>query len=201
MEREYWHGVPLQEVRTARFITLAGAFNTMRRLITNGKEHVFTTDEDGAVLLNDTYTSWKFIAPTDAFPVGYLLQGAISDMLDAVIAYCSSHTVSAWEDFSNWLSNEKYSSHISDMMGNIQGGAAWAPRSSEHYAIEELPEWSATGRFADFVSWVKGALPEGLLSESASVMEEEDGSAELTCYMKLGISGYGDTLLTVSFRV
>ena len=52
MEREYWHGVPLQEVRTARFITLAGAFNTMRRLITNGKEHVFTTDKDGAVILN-----------------------------------------------------------------------------------------------------------------------------------------------------
>ena len=201
MESEYWHGVPLQEVRTARFITLAGAFNTMRRLITNGKEHVFTTDKDGAVLLNGTYTSWKFIAPTDAFPVGYLLQGTISDMLDAVIAYCSSHTVSAWEDFSNWLSNGKYSSVISGMMGNIQRGEAWAQRSSEHYAIEEIPEWSATGRFADFVSWVKGVLPENLLSEQASVMEEEDGSAKFTCYMKLYISGYGDTLLTVSFHV
>ena len=151
-------------------------------------------------MLNGKYTSWKFIAPTDAFPVGYLLQGPISDMLDALIAYCSRHTVSAWEDFSNWLSNGKYSSIISGMMGNIQGGKAWAPRSSG-YAIEEFPKWSTTGRFSDFVSWVKGALPEGLLSESASVMEEEDGSAEFTCYMGLYISGYGDTLLTVSFHV
>ena len=200
MEREYWHGVPLAEVRTARFITLAGAFNTMRRLITNGEEHVFTTDEDGAVILNGKYTSWKFIAPTDAFPVDYLLKGTISDVLDAVIEYCSNHTVSTWEDFSSWLANGTYSSVISGMMGNIQGGKAWAPRSSG-YAIEEFPKWSTTGRFSDFVSWVKGALPEGLLSESASVMEEEDGSAEFTCYMGLYISGYGDTLLTVSFHV
>ena len=103
----FFNGVPLASVKHARFLTRAGDFYSIAKLIFNRKTYSFSdAAENGAVCYGSNYANWVFIAPDDRFDWDAMAEMTLGDMMTYVIEIATASPVPAWDEFVAWLNGE-----------------------------------------------------------------------------------------------
>lgn len=103
----FFNGVPLASVKHARFLTRAGDFYSVAKLIFNRKTYNFSdAAENGAVCYGSNYANWVFIAPDDRFDWDAMAEMTLGDMMTYVIEIATASPVPAWDEFVAWLNGE-----------------------------------------------------------------------------------------------
>lgn len=103
----FFNGVPLASVKHARFLTRAGDFYSIAKLIFNRKTYNFSdAAENGAVCYGSNYANWVFIAPDDRFDWDAMAEMTFGDMMTYVIEIATASPVPAWDEFVAWLNGE-----------------------------------------------------------------------------------------------
>lgn len=196
------HGIPLASVRSAFFRNKAQTLWTLRRLIHNGVETVFSTADDGAVVMDGSYLNWQFISPTGAFSVDDFQGQTVGGFFDVLIAYCEGNTVRAWEEFAGFLAQEGNVNTINQVFGQVVAAEVTAPGMAGAIPFESVPTFSAPANFAGFLSWVKSILPAQMQARPASELQAnaEGGTYSFGVTMSLVLAaGEGEQNAAMSF--
>ena len=165
------HGVPLASVRSAFFRNKAQTLWTLRRLIHNGVETVFSTADDGAVVMDGSYLNWQFISPTGAFSISDFEDQTVGGFFDVLIAYCEENAVQSWEEFAAFLAKESSISMINQVLSQVVAAEVTAPGMTGAIPFETAPTFSAPANFAGFLAWVKSILPAQMQARQASELQ------------------------------
>lgn len=100
----FFAGLPLASIKTARFLTKAGAFYSMAKIVFNNAVYeVSKTAENGAVVFEDGYQNWTFIAPDNRFDYDAMESMTLGGLLDYIINTTTEKPVPAWDEFCEWI--------------------------------------------------------------------------------------------------
>ena len=196
------HGVPLASVRSAFFRNKAQTLWTLRRLIHNGVETVFSTADDGAVVMDGSYLNWQFISPTGAFSVSDFEGETVGGFFDVLIAYCEENAVRSWEEFAGFLAQEGSVNMINQVFSQVVAAEVTAPGMAGSIPFESVPTFSAPANFAGFLAWVKSILPVQMQARPAAELQAnaEGGTYSFGVTMSLVLAaGEGSQNAAMSF--
>ena len=154
----FFNGVPLASVKHARFITKAGHFYTLARLIFNNTVYETSkTAENGAVVFDGGYANWVFIAPDGRLDYGTMAEMTLGEMLDHLVTTTTASPIPAWDEFAAWLSGS------GDRVGQVLAKATRAFVVSvndpgEENAIEcGVPAFQGFTNFPTFLQCIAAA--------------------------------------------
>ena len=177
----FFDGVPLNAVRSARFITKAGSFFTLAKLILNNVLYDFSNGESGGtVVVDPQYLKWQFVAPLGMFDSAKLETMTLADMLRSVAETITRTPVKEWEDFAAWIAQDNISKMIRDAFG--QGAYGGIKGTLVPRCPFQPPE-----SFSAFLCWLADMSGEaGALS--ASEFRTENGfTYEISLFATRGI--------------
>lgn len=101
-----FNGIPLRTLKKVMYSTKLGTMYNLLKMIVNGVTYNFEeTAQNGAVIFNDDYSGWVFIAPDgrlnfEAYPG--MLVGEVFDDMEAIL---SEKPIPSWDAFVNWLNS------------------------------------------------------------------------------------------------
>ena len=183
-------GIPLSQVKHARFITRVGDIFTILRIIKNGLVYDITsTASSGSVSVGGNYLSWAFTAPDERFDFDAMGSGTVGQLLDGIMAVCAVDPVEEWENYAQWTESQD----IVDAINSI--GVDLAQIRVLGHTGTPVP-FSAVSTFNGILQWVKSNCPAGALALPAFSCRtaENEFSVALT-----GLDAGGEELWTMTF--
>lgn len=181
----FFDGVPLNAVKSARFLTKAGAFFTLAKLIYNGTLYDFSGGGTGGggggtVVVDPQYLTWRFVAPEGRFDPAALEAMTLAGMLNSVADTIAQSPVQEWEDFAAWLAQDSIAQNIqmvfrSAAYGSIKGIPIQPPRF-------QPPE-----DFSDFLRWLADVCGAAGAISASEFRTETGFSYEVSLFTTRGI--------------
>lgn len=194
--------VSLGEIRKAYLIDATkGVFVTFKRLrnLARGSRESFwdlDTEDNGAVICRDYYTSWEFVAPA---PVTISQSGTVADVISRIRAYAEDTPPGAWDEFAVWISSGIVCQTINEF---LEDGVATVIRDAggTGYAGTQR-DVTACASFLDAIDWMTNCMGSEFLASDGSNVFATDHivtfSIETT---EEPIEGIGNATLSFSFR-
>lgn len=147
--KNFLSGVPMASIKHAKFLTKAGAFYTMAKIIYNNKVYETSkTAENGAVLFDGDYTNWVFVAPDGKLDFDGMNTMSLLDALTYIADAETAVSIPAWDEFCVWIGTLK------DEMNQIFENAnrcLLASVNTENVTEINAPHFDAFADFAGFV--------------------------------------------------
>lgn len=100
----FLHGVPIRAVKRAFFTG-----KQMLKMAINSVTYDFEeTAKGGAVIFQNNYTGWEFIAPDDRLDFDSYSGMTLGDTLSAIRNVLASNPIPSWDKFAQWVYNMGY---------------------------------------------------------------------------------------------
>jgi hypothetical protein len=135
-------------VRSGKFISKAGEYMTLAKIILNGKICNFGTI-DGAVTMGQDYGTWKFIAPANRWDMQYFSRLPLRETLNIIAEDARNAPIKAFDEFVSYLKMPE-----AEYMCNL---ALFSGVSSCKIGATstDLPCILSDGTFSDFAGYVR----------------------------------------------
>lgn len=97
-------GVPIRAVKRAFFKNKLGTIHQLLKLAYNSVIYDFSkTAEGGAVIFENNYTEWEFIAPDNRLDFEGYTNMTLGEAFDAMGVALTDNPIPAWEQFAEWF--------------------------------------------------------------------------------------------------
>lgn len=101
--------VPIYAVKKAFFKSKLGTVYQLMKMVYNSVTYDFSkTAEGGAVIFENDYSTWEFIAPDDRLNFESYSSMTLGEALNDMQATLTSNPVPAWEQFVGWFNDIRY---------------------------------------------------------------------------------------------
>lgn len=199
---ELWKGLIMSEVRNCYLVDrTAGTFVSVLKIIDLHNNGVltqlgiptFTTGTNGAVIVDESYSLWKFITPNDYS----VASGAtVADVFANLRAASVATPVRAWETFASWFGSSGASKMNSFI---VQDGATTITdaNGNSYTGSQQLCTGTVTN-FAEFLDWVQSWCGAEFLAANASAVYESEKL--ITWSFAVTVMGYA-AALTFQFKL
>lgn len=134
-------------VRNARFLSGAGGYVTLARIVLNGASHNLGT-ENGAVTFGEDYTDWRFIAPKGRWDMAYFETMTLREALCIIREDAENVPIPAWDDFFAFLGEPEKEHHVNSVLHGKTSSIRVAYRRSALPLIKGMTD------FPHFASWL-----------------------------------------------
>lgn len=151
-------GVDFNTIRHAQFRKRNGDLFTLAKIIYNGFKNNLGT-HDGAVVINNNYLLWKFIAPADRYDMEHFAPLTLRQALEEIREDTENAPVPAWDNFFEFLGEPENEAAFNAILHGKTSSIHIAYRNTD------LPLLRGTKDFPGFVTWLArncgeaGAIP------------------------------------------
>lgn len=110
-------GIPLNAIKKALFNTKSQTVYSLVKMVVNGITYdINKTSKSGAVIFEDNYGTWEFVAPNEYFSFADYSNMTIKEVFDYMEEIITEKPIPAWDKFVEWVA-AMFNTYPIDMSG------------------------------------------------------------------------------------
>lgn len=176
--------IPIYAVKKAFFKNKLGTVTQLAKMVYNSVTYDFSkTAEGGAVIFENDYSTWEFIAPDDRLDFEGYTSKTLGETFTAMKIALTDNPIPAWEQFAEWFNNIR--SQVNYVSGRFDVSLG-DPRGRVSIPVNAF-EFPVMTSFVDFIEALEsGCAP--ALGQNMEVFKTSDTSfaCNLTFYNSNG---------------